>query len=80
VFNGDERLVRELKNCGGKPLQTACAQVIQSLLRFGGKEQPDDDITLMVIEFRDRSPEADDRLPDSNQCGIPPSYSHHTTG
>jgi phosphoserine phosphatase RsbU/P len=51
-FYGDERVVRELKKCCGKPLQTACAQVIQSLMRFGGENQPDDDITLVGIEFR----------------------------
>jgi sigma-B regulation protein RsbU (phosphoserine phosphatase) len=51
-FYGDERLVRELRKCGGDTLQAACDQVIQSLIRFGGEEQPDDDITLVGIEFR----------------------------
>jgi sigma-B regulation protein RsbU (phosphoserine phosphatase) len=51
-FYGEELLVRELKGAGGKTLQAACACVIQSLMSFGGKQQPQDDITLLGIEFR----------------------------
>ena len=51
-FFGEERLVQELKAAGGETLQTACARVIQSLMNFGGDQRPEDDITLLGIEFR----------------------------
>lgn len=46
---GEERLVGELKEASGETLQTACARVIQSLMRFGRQRQPQDDITLLGI-------------------------------
>jgi sigma-B regulation protein RsbU (phosphoserine phosphatase) len=46
---GEERLVRELKGASGEALQTACDRVIQSLMRFGSQQQPQDDITLLGI-------------------------------
>ena len=51
-FFGEERLVQELKAAGGETLQTACARVIKSLMNFGGDQRPEDDITLLGIEFR----------------------------
>jgi sigma-B regulation protein RsbU (phosphoserine phosphatase) len=46
---GEERLVRELKGASGEALQTACDRVIQSLMRFGRQQPPQDDITLLGI-------------------------------
>lgn len=51
-FYGEERLVRELQAFGGKTLQMACARVINSLRSFGSGRQPEDDITLLGIEYR----------------------------
>ncbi len=49
---GEERLVRELKRSSGETLQTACARAITDLLEFGDEQLPEDDITLLGIEFR----------------------------
>lgn len=49
---GEERLVMELIGSGGEALQTACVRVMQSLTTFGGEQRPEDDITLLGIEFR----------------------------
>ena len=49
---GEERLVRKLKEAGGEMLQMACTRVIQSLMSFGSDQRPEDDITLLGIEFQ----------------------------
>ena len=50
-FYGAERLVMELLGAAGETLQAVCARVMPSLTRFGD-DDPEDDITLLGIEFR----------------------------
>jgi phosphoserine phosphatase RsbU/P len=51
-FYGEERFIQKLKADCDETLQTACANAIQSLLGFGNGHQPEDDLTLVGIEFR----------------------------
>jgi phosphoserine phosphatase RsbU/P len=49
---GEEQFVEKLKAVRDETLQMACAEAIQDLMDFGNGQQPEDDITLVGIEFR----------------------------
>lgn len=49
---GEERLAAELRAGGGESIETVCERVMESMRRFGASERPQDDITLVAIEFR----------------------------
>lgn len=49
---GEERLAMELKTSSKETLESACAGALQSMLTFGEGQKPEDDITLLGIEFR----------------------------
>ncbi|MGI9570529.1 MAG: PP2C family protein-serine/threonine phosphatase, partial [Desulfobulbia bacterium] len=50
-FYGPKRLENEIARTRHLPLESACHQIISSLLDFGGGEKADDDITLVALEF-----------------------------
>lgn len=52
-FYGEERLISALQAGTGDTLQMACASVINSLMNFGDRQKPGDDITLVGIEYRE---------------------------
>lgn len=49
---GEKRLISVLQQFSGETLQTVCTRVIESLALFSEKQQYEDDITLLGIEFR----------------------------
>jgi phosphoserine phosphatase RsbU/P len=51
-FYGEDQFIHNLKAGRGETLQMACAEAIQDLIDFGNGRQPEDDITLLGIEFR----------------------------
>jgi len=56
---GEERLYEALAEARGVSLEDACDRVIQSMSRFGDGRLPQDDVTLLAIEFA--GPQAEDR-------------------
>jgi len=49
---GEQRLYRELQQSGRAPLDAACQRVIRSMEVFGGGFRPQDDVTLLAMEYR----------------------------
>jgi phosphoserine phosphatase RsbU/P len=49
---GEERLFAALRRCHGKSAETARAEILADYRSFLGGTQPDDDLTLLVVEAR----------------------------
>jgi sigma-B regulation protein RsbU (phosphoserine phosphatase) len=49
---GEDRLVERLVCTRAVPLDAACGEVLESMRRFGNEVTPQDDITLLGIQFR----------------------------
>ena len=52
-FYGDNRLRRELQRLRDKPISEVIDEVIDSIMNFGHNTPPQDDITLLGIEFKE---------------------------
>ena len=48
---GDERLYEAVQGTRGLPLEAACDRLLGAALAFGGGVEPQDDVTLLAIEF-----------------------------
>ena len=53
-FFGRQRLESEISRTTGVSLDSACRQIIGSMLDFGGGSRADDDITLVALEYLGR--------------------------
>lgn len=49
---GEERLAADLRAGCEVPLHAVCERVMESMRQFGDGERPQDDVTLVAIEFR----------------------------
>ena len=48
---GEERLYRVVYDTRALPLETACDRLVAAALAFGAGSEPEDDITLLALEF-----------------------------
>jgi sigma-B regulation protein RsbU (phosphoserine phosphatase) len=51
-FYGDERFHRELQRLKGRPISDLVNGIIDSIMDFGDNNPPQDDVTLLGIEFK----------------------------
>ena len=51
-FYGDERFHRELRRLSGRPISELVNGIIDSIMDFGDNNPPQDDVTLLGIEFK----------------------------
>jgi sigma-B regulation protein RsbU (phosphoserine phosphatase) len=55
---GEQRLIAEVRACGGGPAATVVESICRSVTQFAGGAAQSDDITLSVLAWQPESPEA----------------------
>ena len=55
---GEQRLIAEVRACGGGPAATVVESICRSVTQFAGGAAQSDDITLSVLAWQPESPDA----------------------